>query len=149
MTTEPILIIELNQADPRKRGQAYGEAARNRIHAILDKYREIFQCITGETWQTTLERGESFIPKAQAFAPDLVEEAWTYHREVTTKDYTWESLLPAGTEPPIHLNAEKMKGYRPLLEPLKYDPTRFDTYLEQLGITYPVLSKPAGTGQGR
>jgi aminobenzoyl-glutamate utilization protein B len=81
--------------------------------------------------------------------PDLVEEAWTYHREVTTKDYTWESLLPAGTEPPIHLNAEKMKGYRPLLEPLKYDPTRFDTYLEQLGITYPVLSKPAGTGQGR
>ena len=74
MTTEPILIIELNQADPRKRGQAYGEAARNRIHAILDKYREIFQCITGETWQTTLERGESFIPKAQAFAPDLVEE---------------------------------------------------------------------------
>ena len=74
MTTEPILIIELNQADPRKRGQAYGEAARTRIHAILDKYREIFERITGETWQTTLERGESYIAQAQAFAPDLVEE---------------------------------------------------------------------------
>lgn len=74
MAAEPILIIELNQTDPRKRGQAYGEAARTRIHAILDKYREIFERITGETWQATLERGESFISEAQAFAPDLVEE---------------------------------------------------------------------------
>jgi isopenicillin-N N-acyltransferase-like protein len=74
MTTEPILIIELNQPDPKKRGQAYGEAARERIHAILDKYREIFQLITGDTWETTVARGESFISKAQAFAPDLVEE---------------------------------------------------------------------------
>jgi len=45
MRTEPILIIELNQPDPRKRGQAYGEAARESIHSILDKYREIFQRI--------------------------------------------------------------------------------------------------------
>ena len=81
--------------------------------------------------------------------PDLVEEAWKYHKEVTTKDYTWESLLPAGTEPPIFLNAEKMERYRPLIEPFRYDPTRFDTYLEQLGITYPVLEKPATAGEGR
>jgi aminobenzoyl-glutamate utilization protein B len=81
--------------------------------------------------------------------PDLVEEAWTYHREVTTKDYTWESLLPEGTEPPIFLNAEKMERYRPLLEPLKYDPSRFDTYLEQLGVTYPTLEKPGVGGTGK
>jgi len=81
--------------------------------------------------------------------PDLVEEAWTYHRDVTTKEYTWESLLPEGTEPPIFLNADKMERYRPLLEPLKYDPSRFDTYLEQLGVVYPVLEKPASGGVGR
>lgn len=81
--------------------------------------------------------------------PDLVEEAWRYHREVTTKDYTWESLIPAGTEPPIFLNEEKMKLYRPLLEPLKYDPSRFGTYLEQLGVDYPVLEKPRNAnGEG-
>ena len=74
MSTEPILTIELNQADPKKRGQIYGEAARERIHAILDKYHEIFQCITGETWEKTVERGEPFVSKAQVFAPDLVEE---------------------------------------------------------------------------
>jgi aminobenzoyl-glutamate utilization protein B len=73
---------------------------------------------------------------------DLVEEAWRYHREVTTRDYTWESLIPSGTDPPIHLNAEKMERYRPMLEPLIYDEDRFDSYLEQLGISYPVLSKP-------
>ena len=77
---------------------------------------------------------------------ELVEEAWRYHREVTTKDYTWESLIPPGTEPPIHLNAEKMKRYRPLLEPFVYDETRYDSYLEQLGVAYPTLTKPAATG---
>jgi hypothetical protein len=51
MTTDPILIIELNQTDPRKWGRAYGEAARKRIHAVLNKYREIFQRITGERFK--------------------------------------------------------------------------------------------------
>ena len=69
--------------------------------------------------------------------PDLVEEAWTYHREVTTKDYQWESLIPEGTAPPTFLNAEKMERFRPMLEKLRYDPTKYDTYLEQLGVDYP------------
>jgi len=86
---------------------------------------------------------------AVASDPELVEEAWRYHREVTTKDYTWESLIPAGTEPPIHLNAEKMERYRPLIEPFIYDETRFDTYLEQLGVTYPTLAKPGAASEGR
>ena len=79
----------------------------------------------------------------------LVEEAWKYHREVTTKDYTWESLIPPGTEPPIDLNADKMQIYRPILEPMIYDETRFDSYLEQLGVTYPGLTKPEGASGGR
>lgn len=74
--------------------------------------------------------------------PELVEEAWRYHREVTTAEHTWESLVPPGTEPPIFLNAEKMERFRPLLEGLRYDPQRYDTYLEQLGVDYPVLVEP-------
>lgn len=73
--------------------------------------------------------------------PALVEEAWTYFREVTTKDFEWASLIPAGVEPPIFINAEKMARFRPMLEELRYDPTRFDTYLEQLGITYPTVRR--------
>ncbi len=71
--------------------------------------------------------------------PEKVEEAWKYHREVTTKDRQWESLVPEGTEPPIFLNAEKMERYRARLDELRYDPARFDTYLEQLGIDYPTV----------
>jgi len=73
--------------------------------------------------------------------PELVDEAWTYFNEVTTAERQWSSLIPAGTLPPIHLNAEKMERYRPLLEPLRYDPSRYDTYLEQLGITYPTVRR--------
>ncbi len=80
--------------------------------------------------------------------PDLVEEAWRFHREVVTKDYTWQSLIPEGTEPPIFLNADKMERFRPLLEKLVFDPTRFGTYLEQLGVRYPTLERPAA-GIGR
>jgi isopenicillin-N N-acyltransferase-like protein len=69
-----IPIIELNQTDPKQRGQAYGEAARGGIETILAAYREIFNRITGETWEETVVRGAPFILKAKIFAPDPVEE---------------------------------------------------------------------------
>ncbi len=74
--------------------------------------------------------------------PDLVAEAWRYHREVQTKEYQWVSLIPEGIAPPINLNAEKMKLYRPELEKLIYDPSKYDTYLEQLGVPYPPPAEP-------
>jgi len=74
MNIKSIPVVELNAADPKKRGQAYGEAARDRIDAIIAVYREIFQRITGETWEQTVIRGAPFIDKAKAFAPDLIEE---------------------------------------------------------------------------
>ncbi|MEL7046780.1 MAG: amidohydrolase [Pseudomonadota bacterium] len=75
-------------------------------------------------------------------APEKVEEAWTFHREVVTKDTQWQSLIPVDAPPPIHLNADKMERYRPLLKPLYYDAERYDTYMEQLGINYPALETP-------
>jgi aminobenzoyl-glutamate utilization protein B len=78
--------------------------------------------------------------------PDLVAEAWRYHREVQTKEYQWVSLIPEGVTPPIFLNEDRMARFRPMLEGLKYDPSRFATYLEQLGITYPTIRKPTSDG---
>jgi aminobenzoyl-glutamate utilization protein B len=72
---------------------------------------------------------------------DLVAEAWRYHREVQTAEHQWVSLIPEGLEAPIFLNEERMARFRPLLEQLKYDPSRFATYLEQLGITYPTIRR--------
>jgi len=67
MNIESIPVIEPNQADPKKRGQAYGEAARERIDKIIAAYREIFHRITGETWERTVDRGSPFIRRAKIF----------------------------------------------------------------------------------
>jgi aminobenzoyl-glutamate utilization protein B len=80
--------------------------------------------------------------------PKLLEDAWRYFREVQTKERQWVSLIPRGTPPPTHLNREKMAGYRPALEKLRYDPSRFATYLEQLGIEYPTLRKRTASAGG-
>lgn len=69
----------------------------------------------------------------------LLDDAWRHFREVQTAEYQWVSLIPRGTPPPTHLNRERMERFRPELEALKYDPTRFETYLDQLGIEYPMV----------
>jgi aminobenzoyl-glutamate utilization protein B len=70
--------------------------------------------------------------------PELVKQAWEYFRE-QTKETKWESLIPADIAAPVYLNQEKMERYRPQLETLRYDPSKFNTYLEQLGIDYPTV----------
>jgi aminobenzoyl-glutamate utilization protein B len=76
--------------------------------------------------------------------PALLEEARRYFAEVTKKDYTWSSLIPLDTPPPTFLNEDRMARFRPQLEALVYDPTRFATYLEQLGVAYPTVRRPDG-----
>ena len=41
--------------------------------------------------------------------------------------------------PPIWLNEEIMARYRPQMAKYYYDPTKFKSYLEQLGIKYPTV----------
>jgi aminobenzoyl-glutamate utilization protein B len=72
--------------------------------------------------------------------PGLVEKAWEYFRE-QTKDTKWESLIPADVAPPVYLNKEKMERYGPELKKLRYDPSKYNTYLEQLGIQYPTVRR--------
>jgi aminobenzoyl-glutamate utilization protein B len=40
------------------------------------------------------------------------------------------------------VNREVMDRFRPELKKFYYEPSRYRTYLEQLGITYPMLPKP-------
>ncbi len=70
--------------------------------------------------------------------PKLLEEARAYFAE-QTKDTKWQPLIPEGTKPPIELNRDKMEKFGPELKKLRYDPTKFKTYLEQLGIEYPTV----------
>jgi aminobenzoyl-glutamate utilization protein B len=40
------------------------------------------------------------------------------------------------------LNKETLERFRPELRKFYYDPSKYKTYLEQLGITYPTITNP-------
>ena len=71
--------------------------------------------------------------------PELVEQAWAYFRDVQTKDTKYVPLIRAEDTPAIWLNKATMDKYRPEMKKYYYDPSRFKTYLDQLGIKYPTV----------
>ena len=71
--------------------------------------------------------------------PELVKQAWDYFRNVQTKDIHYESFLAPDDKPAIEMNKEKMERFLPQLKKFYYDPARYKTYLEQLGISYPTV----------
>ena len=71
--------------------------------------------------------------------PELADQAWTYFRDVQTKDMQYTPFITADDPPPVWLNTRIMQEFKPRLAEFYYDETRFDTYLEQLGITYPTV----------
>jgi aminobenzoyl-glutamate utilization protein B len=75
--------------------------------------------------------------------PAVVADAWTYFRDVQTKEIKYKSFLGPNDKPPTFLNAEIMAKYRPEMRKYYYDATKFSTYLEQLGIKYPTVRQKA------
>ena len=73
--------------------------------------------------------------------PALVQAAWDYFRNVQTKDTKYEPLIRAQDKPAIDLNKATMDKYRTEMKKYYYDPAKYKTYLEQLGITYPTVKK--------
>ena len=87
--------------------------------------------------------------------PKIVSDAWTYFNDVQTKETKYTPFIAPTDKPAIFLNTEIMEQYRPLMRPFYYDPSKYDNYLEQLGIEYPTV-KPRtisdqqdGQGGGR
>jgi aminobenzoyl-glutamate utilization protein B len=74
--------------------------------------------------------------------PALVQEAWNYFREVQTKSTKYEPLIRPQDKPAVEVNRAIMERYRPEMRKYYYDPSRYKTYLEQLGIQYPTVKEP-------
>ena len=72
--------------------------------------------------------------------PALVTEAWAYFKDVQSKDVRYTPFLDPSTPPPTWMNQQTLERFRPELRKFYYDPTRYKTYLEQLGITYPTIT---------
>jgi aminobenzoyl-glutamate utilization protein B len=74
-------------------------------------------------------------------SPKLVADAKDYFVNVQTKTIKYRPLIAASDQPAIWLNAEKMAKYREEMRKFYYDPSKYDTYLQQLGIVYPTIPK--------
>ena len=74
--------------------------------------------------------------------PELVTEAKRYFTEVQTKDTKYTPFIRPQDRPATELNVDIMARYRDRMRQFYYDPSKYATYLEQLGITYPTV-KPA------
>jgi aminobenzoyl-glutamate utilization protein B len=112
-----------------------------------------FQAGPGHNWANAIamatpiaHKGVVAGAKAQAMTvldllmrPDVVSQAWEYFRTVQTKGVTYTPLIRPEDKPAIWLNEETMAKYRPELKKYYYDPTKYKTYLDQLGIKYPTV----------
>jgi aminobenzoyl-glutamate utilization protein B len=71
--------------------------------------------------------------------PALVSQAWDYFRNTQTKNLKYVPLIGVDDHPVTSLNAATMAQYREEMRKYYYDPTKYTTYLEQLGIKYPTV----------
>jgi aminobenzoyl-glutamate utilization protein B len=111
--------------------------------------------LPGHSWENAIamatpiaHKGSSAGAKVQALTaldfllePALVKQAWDYFANVQTKEIKYAPLIAPGDRPVIDFNQEKMERFLPELRKLYFDPARYETYLEQLGIAYPTVRK--------
>jgi len=111
--------------------------------------------LPGHSWENAVamatpiaHKGATAGAKVQALTaldllldPELVKQAWAYFREVQTRGVKYEPLMAPSDQPATELNLEKMEKFRPELKKFYYDPARYKTYLDQLGIKYPTVRK--------
>jgi aminobenzoyl-glutamate utilization protein B len=71
--------------------------------------------------------------------PTVLTQAWDYFNNVQTKTIKYFPLMRSEDKPAIWLNKAIMEKYRPEMRKYYYDPTKYKTYLEQLGIKYPTV----------
>jgi aminobenzoyl-glutamate utilization protein B len=146
-------------AELKKPGEGAGGAGSDDIAevswnlpTVVLRYPANIPGMIGHHWSSAIamatpiaHKGSTAGAKAQAMTaldlllnPGLMAAARQYFAE-QTKDTKWRSLVPEGTQAPIDLNREKMARFRPELRKLRYDPARYKSYLEQLGIQYPTV----------
>lgn len=125
------------------------------VPTITLRYPANIPSLPGHNWANAIamatpiaHKGVTAGAKAQAMTmldllltSSLVEQAWDYFRTVQTKDLKYEPLVRPQDKPATWMNQRLMEQYRPAMKKFYYDPTKYKTYLEQLGITYPTVSR--------
>lgn len=76
--------------------------------------------------------------------PDLVEAAWDYFNDVQTAELQYTPFIRESDRPAIDMNADIMDEFREEMTSYYFDPDEHDSYLDQLGVSYPTLRQPDG-----
>lgn len=71
--------------------------------------------------------------------PELIKKSWDYFRNEQTKTHKYQPLIAPTDKPAIWLNTKTMAEYRERMKKFYFDPSKYDNYLEQLGIKYPTV----------
>jgi aminobenzoyl-glutamate utilization protein B len=109
--------------------------------------------LPGHNWANAISmatpiahKGATAGAKAQAMMmldiltrPDLVEQAWDYFRTVQTKNRKYVPFITEKDPPATWLNKATLDKFRPEMKKYYYDPAKYKTYLDQLGIAYPTV----------
>ncbi len=125
------------------------------VPMIYLRYPANIPNLPGHSWENAIamatpiaHKGSTAGAKVQAMTaldfilhPDLVKQAWDYFNTVQTKEIKYQPLIGPGDTPAVELNRDKMERYRNEMKKFYYDPSRYSTYLEQLGIQYPTVKK--------
>ena len=141
--------------DEEKRGGGsddIGDISWN-VPTVMLNFPANFQAGPGHNWANGIamatpiaHKGVIAGAKVQAMTvldvlmrPEVVTDAWDYFRNVQTKTVKYTPLIRPQDKPATWLNEETMAKYRPELKKYYYDPTKYKTYLDQLGIKYPTI----------
>jgi aminobenzoyl-glutamate utilization protein B len=73
--------------------------------------------------------------------PEVLTAAQDYFKNHQTNLVQYQTLLRPQDQPALELNKNTMAKYRDEMKKYYYDPTKYKTYLEQLGIQYPTVKK--------
>jgi aminobenzoyl-glutamate utilization protein B len=123
------------------------------VPTVTLRYPANIPNLPGHNWANAIamatpiaHKGVTAGAKAQAMTivdlltrPELITQAWDYFRNVQTKDQKYVSFVGPDDKPALELNRDIDARFRPALEKNYYDPTKYKTYLEQLGIKYPTV----------
>jgi aminobenzoyl-glutamate utilization protein B len=129
------------------------------VPTITLRYPANIPNLPGHHWSDAIamatpiaHKGSTAGAKAQAMTmldilltPALVDSAWSYYKNVQTKDVKYQPLMRPEDRPAIELNAAIMAKYRPAMKAFYYDPKKYKNYLEQLGVSYPTVRAADGS----
>ena len=76
--------------------------------------------------------------------PELVDQAWDYFENIQNREIQYTPFIRPSDQPATEMNAEIMEDFREEMQKYYYDSDSYDSYLDQLGVSYPTLRQPDG-----